>query len=66
MRARELKQARARLGLTQAALAEVLDIHRISVAKYEGGTLPVPRLVALAVEALERRQQAVTSPKRPA
>jgi len=30
------------------------------------GRAPIPRMLALAVEALEHRQQAVSSPKRPA
>jgi len=55
MRARELKQARTRLSWTQTELGAALDIHRLAIARYENGTLPVPRLVALAVEALERR-----------
>jgi len=64
MRARELKAARARLGLSQTALGAVLDVSQAAIAKWEGGTLPVPTVVALAVEALESRQQAVSSPKR--
>ena len=55
MRARELKAARARLGLSQAALAEALEVHRVTITVYEAGRQPIPRLVALAVEALERR-----------
>jgi DNA-binding XRE family transcriptional regulator len=55
MRARELKQARARLKMSQPELAEALGIHRTAVGRYEVGMLPVPKLVALAVEALERR-----------
>jgi len=55
MRTRELKQARARLGLSQTELAEALGIHRSAIARYETGTLPVPKLVALAIEALEYR-----------
>jgi len=57
MRTRELKQARARLGLSQTELAEALGIHRSAVARYETGTLPIPKVVALAVECLERRAQ---------
>ena len=53
MRARELKQARTRLSWTQTELGAALDIHRLAIARYENGTLPVPRLVALAVAYLE-------------
>ncbi len=55
MRARELKAARARLGLGQQKLAEALDVYRETVARWETGALAVPRMVALAVEALEYR-----------
>ena len=55
MRRRELQGARARLGLSQAKLAKALGIHRSAVAKYEGGLLPVPKVVALAVAYLETR-----------
>jgi len=55
MRARELKAARKRLDLTQLALAAALDIHQVTVAKYETGADPIPQAIALAVEALERR-----------
>jgi DNA-binding XRE family transcriptional regulator len=60
MRARELKAARTRLGLSQTALGKVLGVHRQSVARWELGSLPVPTVVVLAVEALEHRQQAVS------
>ena len=49
VRRRELKQARARLGMTQPELGKALNLHRTAIAKYEGGTLPVPKVVALAV-----------------
>jgi transcriptional regulator with XRE-family HTH domain len=66
MRAREFKQARARLGLSQAGLAKALGRTRLQVIRYEAGQAKVPTVVALAVEALEHRQQAASSPKRPA
>jgi DNA-binding XRE family transcriptional regulator len=55
MRARELNAARARLGMTQKALAEALGLHPMTIARHEGGALPIPKVVALAVEALETR-----------
>ena len=55
MRARELKAARARLGLSQEGLAKALDIHRVTVALYETGRQPIPKVVALALETLETR-----------
>jgi hypothetical protein len=45
MRSRELTAARKRLGLTQERLARAL----------ETGRDPIPRAIALAVEALEYR-----------
>ncbi len=52
MRARELKKARARLGLSQAKLARLLDLHRTVVARYETSVMPIPRTVELAVQYL--------------
>jgi DNA-binding XRE family transcriptional regulator len=40
--------ARLRLGLSQAGLAEALDVHRITIAVYEAGRKPIPWLLALA------------------
>jgi len=53
MRARELKQARARLKMSQRELAEALDLQRETVARYEISKLPVPKVVAMAVAWLE-------------
>jgi len=55
MRARELKAARKRLGLSQQALADTLEVHRVTIALYETGKDPIPKMVSLAVEALETR-----------
>jgi len=52
MRARELRAARARLKLSQAKLADVLGLHWVTICNYERGQDPIPRLVALAIEAL--------------
>jgi transcriptional regulator with XRE-family HTH domain len=66
MRRRELQAARHRLGLSQEALAKALGVTRSAVAKWEGGTLSVPTMVALAVEALERRAAGGSKQRRPA
>jgi transcriptional regulator with XRE-family HTH domain len=55
MRAREFKQARLRLGLSQARLAAALGMGWLQIMRYEHGRAKVPRVVALALEALERR-----------
>ena len=55
MRTRELKAARARLGLSQTELARELGISRGAVARYEVGTLKIPKVIELAVAYLETR-----------
>ena len=66
MRARELKQARTRLEMSQTALAEALGMSRSSVAQYEAGTQPIPKVVALAIEALEARETRSATPRKSA
>lgn len=48
----ELRDAREGLGLTQQQLAETLDVHRMTLARWETGQDTIPRLVALAMDAL--------------
>jgi len=55
MRAREFKAARDRLGLSQAKLAKALGMSVPQMNRYEHGKIRVPGVVALALEALERR-----------
>ncbi|MGB8509755.1 MAG: helix-turn-helix domain-containing protein [Pyrinomonadaceae bacterium] len=50
----ELKDKRLALGLTQAQLAEVLDVKPNTVARWERGLLDVPRTVELAMETVAR------------
>lgn len=47
-----LREARGRMGLTQAALAAALDYQPNSVAMMERGERPVTRVTRLAVERL--------------
>jgi len=54
MRARELKAARKRLGLSQQALADTLEVHRVTVNLYETGKDPIPQAITLAVECLRK------------
>ncbi len=56
MEAKELKQRRARLGLTQAELASVLGVAENTVWRYEKGATTIPKHMALTLEALEARQ----------
>lgn len=49
-----LRKQRIALGLTQAQLAETLDVKPNTVARWERGLLAVPRTVELAMESVER------------
>jgi DNA-binding transcriptional regulator YiaG len=51
----ELKAARARLGVTQEQLAIELNVHRLSVIRWEAGTQRIPFMLNLAIKELERR-----------
>lgn len=50
----ELKEARLKLDLTQAQLAEILGVKPNTVARWENGVLVVPTAIALAMETVER------------
>jgi transcriptional regulator with XRE-family HTH domain len=54
MESDELREKRIALGLTQAQLAEILDVKPNTVARWERGLLLVPRTVELAMETVER------------
>jgi transcriptional regulator with XRE-family HTH domain len=53
----ELKERRLSLGLTQAQLAEILEVKPNTVARWEQGVLQVPRTVELAMETVEKMQK---------
>ena len=57
MEGNELKDRRIALGLTQAQLAEILDVKPNTVARWERGLLSVPRTVELAMETVEHMQK---------
>jgi DNA-binding XRE family transcriptional regulator len=42
------------LGLTQEQLAEQLDVHRLSVIRWEAGVHKISTILELAMRALER------------
>lgn len=62
MNAAELAQARKQLGLSVGQLALALVVERSTVHRWESGSRPIPRVVALAVECLQRRDMAGRQP----
>lgn len=56
MKKDELKKRRERLGLNQAALAELIGVTATTISRYETGLVPIPQGMALMLEALERRR----------
>jgi transcriptional regulator with XRE-family HTH domain len=50
----ELREKRIALELTQAELAEILEVKPNTVARWERGVLSVPRTVELAMQTIER------------
>ena len=55
MEGKELKKKRENLGLTQSALAEMLEVKPNTIARWENGVLSVPKTVELAIETIERK-----------
>jgi transcriptional regulator with XRE-family HTH domain len=55
MTGEELKSWRQKRQLTQEKLAQLLGIHRVTIAKWEAGVRGIPSLLSLALEALENR-----------
>ena len=47
MEAREIRQLRRRMGITQARLGELIGVHRITVVRWESGHRPTPGHCAL-------------------
>lgn len=56
------KAWRLRLGWSQLAVAVQLGVHPQSISRIERGLVTVPRMMALACEALERRATAPSPP----
>lgn len=49
----DFKKKREGLGLTQAKLAEMLEVKPNTVARWENGVLAVPKVAELALQAIE-------------
>jgi repressor LexA len=52
MKPTEFKEIRKHLGLTQDELAALLDVHRLSVIRWEAGVHRIPMILKLALTAL--------------
>ena len=57
MKARELKQLRHSLGLTQEQLAKALHTTRMTITRYEGGARRIPGVVEVALKHLRSSTQ---------
>ena len=44
----DLKAWRLRLGLTQESAAELLGVHRVTIARWESGACAMPKLIGMA------------------
>ncbi len=51
----EFKNWRRRWGFSQGKLAKALGVRSMTVARWEWGTIRIPALLPLALEALENR-----------
>lgn len=49
----DLKALRAKLKWTQQQLADYLQVHKLTVSKWERGTVPIPHMVELALRQAE-------------
>jgi DNA-binding transcriptional regulator YiaG len=52
---REFKNWRTSWGFSQGKLAKALGVRSMTVARWEWGTIRIPALLPLALEALENR-----------
>ncbi len=57
MTGKELLAIRKRLQLSQALLAKRLGVHRVTVAKWEAGTNPVPEMAAKLMRLIAEMQK---------
>lgn len=54
---REFKNWRTKWGFSQGKLAKALGVRSMTVARWEWGTIRIPALLPLALEALEHRMR---------
>lgn len=55
MTGEQLKKRRLKLGLTQAKLAELLDVAENAIYRWESNTVKISRTVELAFERIEQK-----------
>jgi DNA-binding transcriptional regulator YiaG len=55
MKAKHFKGMRQRKGYSQSQLARELDVHVLTVSKWERGVVPIPRMAELALLSLKPR-----------
>ena len=55
MTGKDLKSWRHRWKVTQGKLAQMLGVHRVTIAKWQAGDRKMPPFLPLALEALEYR-----------
>jgi DNA-binding transcriptional regulator YiaG len=53
----QYRKLRESMGLTQAALAEILGVHKITIAKREGGTLKISQEAEYALRWIETKEK---------
>lgn len=58
MKPDELKYLQARLGLTNAALADAIGVSESTIVKLRGGQHPIRKPIAVAVKALSQGAEA--------
>lgn len=57
MKPEELRRRREALVMTQDDLARELGVKMMTVSRWERGVYPIPRHIALAIEAIEMKRR---------
>jgi len=57
MTAKDFARMRRRKGYSQSQLARELDVHVLTVSKWEREVVPIPRMAELALLSLKPRQK---------
>lgn len=55
MRPGEFRRIREQLGYTQQRLADKIGAHRVTITKWERGTLDIPRSIAILMRLAKER-----------